>query len=172
MLYQESLARGGFPPAAGLAGAHGQHEIRLSCAPLPQLALTHYFVLIRPILPLLASVNQTSRVWAGPAVMPKGPLLAVGMPKKVKLPLGVMRPMLLTLKSVNQRLPSGPAVMPSGWLLAVVMRPILFPLNSVNQSQVQSTPYPIIDGKVARLLAKYIIHIPRNFNQNLKISPC
>src|SRR2546427_436020 len=56
----------------------------------------------------------------------------------------VMRPILLPLTSVNQRLPSGPAVIPVRTLSAVgignsvivplgLMRPILLPLSSVNQ---------------------------------------
>src|SRR2546421_341999 len=56
----------------------------------------------------------------------------------------VMRPILLPLSSVNQRLPSGPAAIPYGELLVVgtgnsvmvplgLMRPILLPLSSVNQ---------------------------------------
>ena len=57
-------------------------------------------------------------------------------------PLGVMRPTLCTLGSVNQRLPSGPAVMSNGLPVtgkgnsvmtpAVVMRPMRFPNCSVN----------------------------------------
>ena len=130
------------------AGAQGQQEIRLPCAPLPQLALTHYFVVMRPILLAFSSTNQT--LPSGPAVMPSGLLLVVGIPNVEKLPLGVMRPMALPSNSVNQRLPSEPAVMPSGpqptentqiairWnsvmTPAGVMRPILFPFNSVNQN--------------------------------------
>ena len=34
----------------------------LPCAPLPQLSLTRYFVLMRPILPAFSSVNQRSLV--------------------------------------------------------------------------------------------------------------
>ena len=55
-----------------------------------------------------------------------------------------MRPILLPLYSVNQRLPSGPAENPAGLLLPVgtensemipagVMRPILLPVSSENQ---------------------------------------
>ena len=76
----------------------------------PQLALTHYCVVIRPILLALFSANQ--RLPSGPAVIPSGLLLAVGIGNAEKLPLGVMRPMTLPASSVNQRLPSGPAVMP------------------------------------------------------------
>src|SRR5260370_25531169 len=99
---------------------------------------------MRPILLAFSSVNQRD-LPSGPAVMPSGLLLAVGMPKNpVKLPLGVMRPMALPSNSVNHRLPSGPAVMPSGpqpaedpqdlgrgtsaMMPAAVMPPILFPL--------------------------------------------
>ena len=57
-----------------------------------------------------SSTNQT--VPPGPAVMPSGLLLAVGIPKPpTKLPPGVMRTMAFPSNSVNQRLPSGPAVM-------------------------------------------------------------
>src|SRR5262249_30471392 len=59
-------------------------------------------------------------------------------------PLVVMRPILLPLFSVNQRLPSGPDVIANGWLLTVgtinsvmapfvVMRAILSVACSVNQ---------------------------------------
>src|SRR6266700_1201142 len=92
-----------------------------------------------------SSVNP--RLPAGPAVMPRGWLLAVGMWNSVIWPLVVMRPILfaLTLLSVNQRLPSGPAVMPKGLLSPVgmenspvttpagVMRPMLFEPSSANQ---------------------------------------
>src|SRR5579871_6106538 len=54
-----------------------------------------------------------------------------------------MRPILLSLFSVNQRLPSGPAAISSGWLLGGsansvtaplgVMRPISLTPTSVNQ---------------------------------------
>src|SRR4051794_21138943 len=84
----------------------------LLCARLRQLALTHYCVVMRPILLPEASVNQ--RLPSGPAVMPAGLLLAVGIRIAEKLPLVVMRPMTFPSNSVNHRLPSEPAVMPSG----------------------------------------------------------
>jgi hypothetical protein len=61
------------------------------------------------------------------------------------VPPGVIRPILLPVASVNQRLPSGPAAIPFGLLppeMPVensvtaplgVIRPILLELNSVNQ---------------------------------------
>ena len=49
---------------------------------------------------------------SGPAAMPKGLLLAVGMGNSVMTPAVVIRPILLPSYSVNQRLPSGPAAMP------------------------------------------------------------
>ena len=71
--------------------------------------------------------------------MPSG-LLAVGIGNSVMTPAVVIRPILLPLLSVNQRLPSGPAVMPRGTASgvgignsvttpAVVIRPILLPLT-------------------------------------------
>src|SRR5260370_17685244 len=94
----------------------------LPCAPLPQLALTHYCVVIRPILSPLFSANQT--LPSGPAVMPSGghPNLfpqVLGSGNKVELPPVVMRPMLFPKCKVNQWLPSAPAVMPQS--------PLLFP---------------------------------------------
>src|SRR5215468_1448581 len=71
---------------------------------------------MRPIRLPLVSVNQ--RLPSGPAVIPKGPLLTVGIENSVIVPVGVMRPILL-LDSVNQRLPSGLAVIDAGSLLAV-----------------------------------------------------
>ena len=44
-------------------------------------------------------------------------LLAVGTGNSVIVPLGLMRPILLPMNSVNQRLPWGPAVIPSRPLL-------------------------------------------------------
>ncbi len=74
-------------------------------------------VVMRPILLVAVSVNH--RLPSGPAVMPTGPLLAVGVGNSVILPLVVMRPIRFVAFSVNHRLPSGPAVMPKGPLLAV-----------------------------------------------------
>src|SRR5512135_6752 len=72
----------------------------------------------RPILLPFCSVNQ--RLPSGPAVIPVGPLLAVGSgPNSVMMPAGVIRPILLPFCSVNQRLPSGPAVIPVGRLVGV-----------------------------------------------------
>src|SRR6266851_4203516 len=155
------------------AGAQGQQEIRLPCAPLPQLALTHYFVVMRPILLAFSSTNQT--LPSGPAVMPSGLLLAVGIPNVEKLPLGVMRPMALPSNSVNQRLPSEPAVMPSGpqptentqiairWnsvmTPAGVMRPIWFPSSSVNQ-RLPSGPAAMPRGKLLFVLMRNSVMAP------------
>src|SRR6266852_3045381 len=79
---------------------------------------------MRPILSPLLSVNQTSLVWAGPAVIPNGlqPNLfphVLGKGNAVELPPVVMRPMLFPKDKVNHRLPSGPAVMPIGSPLPV-----------------------------------------------------
>src|SRR5438034_1309319 len=71
--------------------------------------------LTRPILFAEFSVNQ--RLPSGPAVIPSGPLLLVGIGNSVMVPLVVIRPILFPaglVCSVNQRLPSGPAVMPPG----------------------------------------------------------
>ncbi len=75
--------------------------------------------------------------------MPLGLLPAVGTVNSVMTPALVIRPILLALLSVNQRLPSDPAAMAFGPLAApiensvmtpaVVIRPILLPLLSVNQ---------------------------------------
>src|SRR5260370_39595321 len=94
----------------------------LPCAPLPQLALTHYCVVIRPILSPLFSANQT--LPSGPAVMPSGwqPTLfpqVLGSGNKVELPPVVMRPMLFPEDKVNQRVPSAPAALPKDTLLVV-----------------------------------------------------
>jgi hypothetical protein len=67
-------------------------------------------VVIRPILP--PSVNHSAP--SGPAVMPWGKLLAVGIINSVMTPAVVIRPILLPVFSVNHSAPSGPAVMPSG----------------------------------------------------------
>ncbi len=67
---------------------------------------------------LLISVNQM--VLSGPAVIPQGVPLDVGTGNSVIVPLVVMRPilpfwlvksLLLSVDSVNQRFPSGPVVM-------------------------------------------------------------
>ena len=50
------------------AGAQGQQGIHLPCAPLPQLALTHYCVVMRPISRARTSVNHRD-LPSGPAVM-------------------------------------------------------------------------------------------------------
>src|SRR5436853_224975 len=63
------------------------------------------------------SVNQTFP--SGPAVMPHGVLLAVGMGYSVKAPDVATFATLFPLYSVNQRLPSGPAAISCGMLLAV-----------------------------------------------------
>jgi hypothetical protein len=93
------------------------------------------------VFDLKLSVNQISRP---SVVMPFGPLEAVGTLCSVIDPEGVIRPTLLALISVNQRLPSGPVVMPVTPLDAVGvensltapvgwMRPTL-PPNSVHQT--------------------------------------
>src|ERR1700757_175033 len=103
-------------------------------------------VVTRPILFPAFSVNQSAL--SGPRAIPRGPLLAVGIVNSlVTTPVGVIRPILLGLFSVTHRAPSesGPAAMPQGRLLpvgalnsvmapAVVIRPILLRLLSVNQS--------------------------------------
>jgi hypothetical protein len=76
-----------------------------------------------PIFAPVNSVNQ--RLPSGPAVMPKGLLLAVGTVNSVTVPLVVIRPILLLLSSVNHNFPSGPVAMLTGSLLAVR------PVNSV-----------------------------------------
>ena len=59
------------------------------------------------------SVNQ--RLPSGPAVIPSGSELAVGMGNSVMAwVVGLIIPILLASSSVNQRLPSGPAVIPLG----------------------------------------------------------
>ncbi len=83
-------------------------------------------VVMRPILLVAVSVNH--RLPSGPAVMPTGPLLAVGVGNSVILPLVVMRPIRFVAFSVNHRLPSGPAVMPAGKLFFVLMWMCLPPL--------------------------------------------
>src|SRR5450432_1057074 len=59
---------------------------------------------MRPMSP--AAVNQ--RLLSGPDVMPSGALLAGN---SVTVPVGVMRLILLLIRSVNHGLPSGPAMM-------------------------------------------------------------
>ena len=103
-------------------------------------------VVMRPIWLPLDSVNQ--RLPSGPAAIPKGSPLAVGIANSVMTPAVVIRPILEEerpeRRSVNQRLPSGPTAIASIWALAVgtansvmtpavVIRPILLPLYSVNQ---------------------------------------
>src|SRR6202162_6565547 len=91
-----------------------------------------------PMLFLMFSVNQ--RAPSGPAVIPRGPPLNVGVRYSLNTPAVVIRPILLTGKptSPNHSAPSGPDVMPVGLLElgvgysvsvpAVVTRPILPPL--------------------------------------------
>src|SRR5436309_3424881 len=75
------------------------------------------------------------------------------------LPAGVIRPILLRVASVNQRLPSGPAAIPSGSLPDVgmaysltapptVTRPMLLPLHSVNH-RLPSRPPTIPPGQLS-----------------------
>src|SRR5260370_6179907 len=62
--------------------------------------------MMRPILSPNASVNQ--RLPSGPVVIPHGPLLDAGRGNSVMVPLGAMRPILLSLlsRTVKQSLPS------------------------------------------------------------------
>jgi hypothetical protein len=73
-----------------------------------------------PILLPLLSVNHSAP--SGPAVMPYGPLLLVGIGNSVIVPAVVIRPILLLFNSVNHSAPSGPAVIIQGKLLFVVGR--------------------------------------------------
>src|ERR1700676_5052148 len=65
-------------------------------------------VLIRPILPPAYSANQSAP--SGPAAIPTGLLLEVGIGYSVTTPALLSRPILLVANSVNQIAPSGPAV--------------------------------------------------------------
>lgn len=78
------------------------------------------FVVIRPAIPLLPSVNQSAP--SGPVTMPTGPLFAVGTGySATEPPLVAIRPILLPLNSANHSAPSGPAAItgpgcsPSVW---------------------------------------------------------
>src|ERR1700758_4942394 len=64
-------------------------------------------VVIRPIL--LPAFSTNHRLPSGPAVIPSGDALAVGIGYSVIVPDVVMRPILFADRSVNQRAPSGPA---------------------------------------------------------------
>src|SRR5256885_81285 len=81
------------------------------------LSPNHLPDVMRPILLLTDSVNQ--RLPPSPAVIPGGPLEAVGRGNSVMRLLGLMRPIWLLTDSVNQRLPSGPAAIPCGLLEGV-----------------------------------------------------
>src|SRR5258706_11976530 len=70
--------------------------------------------LARPILLAFASVNHSAP--SGPAVMPLGPLLAVGIGNSVMPPAVVIRPILPLKYSVNHKAPSGPVAMEAGEL--------------------------------------------------------
>src|SRR5437868_3190848 len=99
---------------------------------------------------------------SGPVAMPYGPLLAVGRANSVVAPEVVIRPIVLLLSAVNQRLPSCPAAMPpadtvlppamppanSVMAPEVVIRPIL-PLSSVNQ-RLPSGPAAMPNGLLAK----------------------
>jgi hypothetical protein len=67
-------------------------------------------VVIRPILPLLTSVNQSAP--SGPVTMADGPENAVGMVNSEMVPAVVILPIRYRFHSVNQSAPSGPAVIP------------------------------------------------------------
>lgn len=69
-------------------------------------------VVRRPILLVEFSVNQ--RAPSGPAVMPIGFGLAVGIVKVLKLPVVVMRPMASAPLMANRRALSEPTVMAHG----------------------------------------------------------
>src|SRR5262249_3069366 len=81
---------------------------------------------------------------SGPVVIPKGPLLGLGIGNSVITPAVVIRPILLVSFSVNHSAPSGPVVIsqvprPVGIgnsviTPAVVIRPILLAPFSVNHS--------------------------------------
>src|SRR6266446_2892876 len=88
----------------------------------PNSVTTPLVRLMRPIW--LTPFSANHRLPSGPAVMPAGLLLCVGMGNSVIVPADVIRPIRLTPftsapVSVNHRLPSGPVVMPVGLLLSV-----------------------------------------------------
>ena len=96
-----------------------------------------------PTWPTDDSVHQIE-VFPGPSAMPSGLALAVGNVNWVMIPCVVIRPRMLAVSSVNQRLPSAPATMSKGHRPAapsensvitplVVIRPILLEPFSVNQ---------------------------------------
>src|SRR5258706_2563614 len=98
----------------------------------------------RPILFPTLSVNQIEDVPLGPATIPVGLLCGGNLLNSVIFPSREIRPILLALASVNQRLPSGPDVMAVGLLSGVnpwnsviapagVIRPIVLRLASVKQ---------------------------------------
>src|SRR5437763_1797773 len=62
---------------------------------------------------------------SGPAAMPNGNDDRVGIGNSVIAPAVVIRPILLPLSSVNQRLPSAPAGAPRTWPVAVGMGKVL-----------------------------------------------
>src|SRR5271170_2111367 len=71
---------------------------------------------MRPISSLNVSALKLvyQRLPSGPVTMLSGNPSGSGRGNSVTAPLGVTRPILFPVWSVNQRLPSGPAVMPAG----------------------------------------------------------
>lgn len=69
-------------------------------------------VVILPIMPAMARFSANHRLPSGPAAIPYGCELAVGVEySTIGAPLVLIFPILLLPNSVNQRLPSGPVVM-------------------------------------------------------------
>src|SRR5438132_41738 len=88
---------------------------------------------------VLFSVNQT--LPSGPAVIPSGWLLALGVTYSVmRCVTGLMVAMRLLVFSVNQTLPSGPAAMPPGELLAVSSGNSAMAVVGTQRSSKISTP--------------------------------
>ncbi len=64
--------------------------------------------------------SANNRLPSGPAAMPEGLELAVGMANSVMASVvGLIIPMLFAPYSVNQRSPSGPTAIPVGWAAVV-----------------------------------------------------
>ena len=72
------------------------------------------------MLPILFPVSSANQIFpSGPAVIPRGVELAVGMVNSVMAPVVVILPILLVFCSVNHRFPSAPVAMSSRLLEAV-----------------------------------------------------